>query len=235
MKVFLSYSFGPRDKELVRDLERLLSSLNLLVSTGKVLGGGQLTDEVKRRIDSCEGLVALMTRREQMGDPAKNLWTTHQWVRDEYGYAVARGTPAIALVEDGVDTGGMYGAFEWKPLDRAQPLQAFLDLAETLREWKEQAGVQRVVQIRPDHLGSEFKTKAGMKCRYRFVSGGVRSEWVEAEPVLQASGTLLYLRGVQDDDTLVEVEILKDQTPVWWSPATSQFISVEMKAWEAAL
>jgi len=55
--------------------------------------------------------------------------------------------------------------------------------------------------------------------------------------VSHASGTLFHPRGAQDDDTLIEaeileVEILQNQSPRWWSPVTSQFISVDMRAWE---
>jgi hypothetical protein len=112
-------------------------------------------------------------------------------------------------------------------------LEAFLALSETLRIWKESIGIPRVVQIRPDHIGRDFRINPDLKCRYRFVSGqGVRGPWIEAEPVLQPSGTLLYLNGVQGDDTLIEIEILQQESPRWWSPATSQFISIEMRAWE---
>jgi hypothetical protein len=232
MKVFVSYSFRTEDGSLAKGIERLLSSLNVLVGKGNRLAGGQLTDEVRRRIDECDGLVALMTRRERLGDASADRWQTHPWVRDEYGHARAQRKPAIALVEEGVETDGAYASYERIPFDRANPLEAFLSLSETLRQWNDEAGVQRVVQIRPDELGRLFRARGGVTCRYRFVSRGMRGPWVEADPVLQPSGTLLYLRGVQDDETLVEVEILQDQSPRWWSPATSQFISVEMRAWE---
>jgi hypothetical protein len=233
MKVFLSHSFARDDDDLVQCLERLLSSHDVLVVRGRRLAGGQVTPEVRRLIDGSDGLVALMTRRDPLGDPSQNRWRSSPWIDYEYMHARDREKHAIALVENGVEDGGPNQGFEKIPFDRADLLEAFLALSETLRIWKERIGIPRVVQIRPDHIGRDFRINRDLKCRYRFVSGqGVRGQWVEAEPVLQPSGTLLYLNGVQGDDTLIEIEILQQESPRWWSPATSQFISIEMRAWE---
>jgi len=233
MKIFLSYSFSGEDGDLVQGLERLLSSQNILIAKGRRLAGGQLHPEVRQRIDGSDGLVALKTRRDRVGDPDANRWRSSAWIDYEYAHARDQGKQAIALVEDGVETDGPFEGYERIALNRADPLEAFLALSETLRLWKEQIGIQRIVQIRPDDLGRIFRTNRDLRCRYRFIDQeGMRGEWVDAEPILQASGTLLYLRGVQDDNTLLEVEILQDQSPRWWSPATSQFISVEMQASE---
>ena len=233
MKVFLSYSFSGEDSDLAQDVERLLSSHNVLIAKGRRLGGAQLTSEVRSRIDGSDGLIALETRRERVGEPSENRWRTSRWIEYEYAHARDQGKQVIALVEKGVETDGPFEAYERIPLDRANPLEAFLALSETVRLWKDQIGVQRVAQIRPDSLGQLFRTNRGLTCRYRLVSReGVRGEWVDAEPVMQPSGTLLYLRGIQDDDTMVEVEILQGERPQWWSLATSQFIGVDMRAWE---
>ncbi|HEY5990157.1 MAG TPA: hypothetical protein VIV12_27790, partial [Streptosporangiaceae bacterium] len=128
MKVFLSYHFRG-DGDLAQAVERLLSSHDALPAKGRRLGGEQLTAEVRRLIENCDGLIALMTRREPLGDGDR--WVTHPWVRDEYGHARATDKPAIALVEDGVEVEGAYAGHEWIPLDRESPLEAFLALSET--------------------------------------------------------------------------------------------------------
>jgi hypothetical protein len=236
MKVFLSYSFAGEDSDLVRALERLLSSHDILVDRGRRLAGGPLTPEIRQLIDGSDGLVALMTRRQRVGDPGENRWRSSSWIDYEDTHAREQQKYAIALVEDGVENDGPFESYERIPFRREDVLEAFLALSETLRIWKERIGIQRVVQIRPDDLGRVFRTNDDLKCRYRFISReGVRGQWVETEPVLQPSGTLLFLKGVQGDDTLIEVEILQDHSPRWWSPATSQFISIEMRAWEGGL
>jgi hypothetical protein len=231
MKVFLSYSFHGEDSDLVQVLERLLSSHNILIDRGRV-GGGQLTHEVKQLIDGTDGLIALKTRLDHIGDPGENRWRSSPWIDYEYAYARDKGKYAIALVEDGVENNGPFQDFERIPFRRAELLEAILLLSNTLRIWKERVGIHRVVQIRPDDLGWVVRTSRDLKCRYRFSREGVPGPWVEIEPVPQPSGTLLYLKGIQGDDSLIEVEILKGGSPRWRSPATSQFITVEMRASE---
>jgi hypothetical protein len=237
MKVFLSHSFGDEDGDLAQDVERLLRSHNILVVRGRRLAGGQLGAEVTSRIDDSHGLVALMTRRDRVGERSQNRWRTSSWIDDEYGYARNQRKPAIALVEDGVETGGLFEGYERIPLDRANPLEAFLALSETIRLWKEQKGFRRVAQLSPDSLSQWFRINGQARCRYRFVSReGVRGPWIDqgVEPIPQPRGALLYLAGIQDDDSQVEVEILQDERVQWWSDARPQYIGIELRTWEGA-
>jgi hypothetical protein len=234
MKVFLSHSFAAEDSDLAQDVERLLSSHNILVVRGRRLAGGQLNAEVTSRIDDSHGLIALMTRRDRVGEPGEDRWRTSSWIDDEYGYARNQRKLAIALVEDGVETGGLFEGYEHIPLDRANPLEAFLALSETLRLWKEEKGFRRVAQLSPDSLSQWFRTNREARCRYRFVSKeGVPGPWVQGvEPISQPRGALLYLAGIQDDDSQVEVEILQDERLQWWSDARPQYIGIEMRTLE---
>jgi hypothetical protein len=237
MKVFLSHSFGDEDGDLAQDVERLLSSHNILVVRGRRLAGGQLGAEVTSRIDDSHGLIALMTRRDRIGERNQNRWRTSSWIDDEYGYARIQRKQAIALVEDGVETGGLFEGYERIPLDRANPLEAFLALSETIRLWKEQKGFRRVAQLSPDSLSQWFRINGQARCRYRFVSReGVRGPWIDqgVEPIPQPRGALLYLAGIQDDDSQVEVEILQDERVQWWSDARPQYIGIELRTWEGA-
>ena len=101
--VFVSFHFSDDfdspDRLLVNRVEGLLKSHGLGVTTGAVLGGGPLTNRVKKLIEKSDALIALMTRREKKdnGD-----WTTHKWVQDEYGHAKSRDINAIAIIEKGV-------------------------------------------------------------------------------------------------------------------------------------
>ncbi len=237
MKVFLSHSFSDEDGDLAQNVERLLSSHNILVVRGRRLGGAQVDAEVTRRIDDSHGLIALMTRRDQVGEQSENRWRTSRWIDDEYGYARNQRKQAIALVEDGIETGGLFEGVERIPLDRANPLEAFLALSETLRLWKEQKGFRRVAQLSPDSLSRWFRTNGEARCRYRFVREGVPGAWVDqgVEPIPQPRGALLYLAGIQDDDSQIQVEILQNQRVQWSCYATPQYIGIEMMAWEGEL
>lgn len=230
MQVFLSYSFRPEDRELVTRVESLLSTHDVPIVTGKRLGGEGLTEEVMRRIESADALIALMTRRDELGNAGSGVWTTHPWVRDELNHARGKSKRTIAVVEDKVQVDGAYGERERIALNRDDPLDALLALSDTIRVWKDAVGVRRRIQIRPDEIGQMIRTTPGLKCRYRFVSPqGDRTEWTVCEPVPQPSGTILYVSGVRGDEHYIEVEVTRGDSMEWWSPATAQLISVDLK------
>lgn len=230
MHIFLSQTFGEGDREIVGHIESLLSSHDVQIVTGRRLGGGDLTPEVMKRIAGADACVALMTRREQLGDPQEGRWITHPWVRDEMNHARSHGIRSIALVESGVSVNGAYSERERIPFDRTAPLAAFLALSDTIRIWKEELGRTRVARVSPDDLGRRFRREEGMRCRYRFVTPeGDRTAWVEAEPIPAPGGTLLYLKAVRNDKDQVEVEVLEGDRPMLYSEATPQWFSISLE------
>ena len=225
MKVFLAFAFRPQDTELVGHVGRLLASQHLTAVTGEGLGGEQLTPAVQDRIDRCDALVGLATRRDQKQGGG---YTTHQWVLDEIGYARGQKKRAIAVVENGVDVGGMYQPHEYIPLDTTQPLPALLRLAETLGLWKQETGRTLKVQILPPALATKLGAGAnGAQCSYRLWLQGKSSDWTSVTPQPEGGGTFIWVEGVQEEH-LVQIQI-KDKGKVWQSLATSQWIQVELK------
>jgi hypothetical protein len=79
------------------------------------LGGEALTPAVMQRIEECDALVTLLTRRDQK---TTGKWTTHDWVRDELNHARSKSMRAVAFVENEVEAGGAYAEHERIPLDR---------------------------------------------------------------------------------------------------------------------
>jgi hypothetical protein len=232
VKVFLSHSFRAEDRHLVATIDSLLGAQDVLVATGRRLGGAAITPEILRRIETTDALVALLTRRERIGEEEAGRWTTHNWVRDEINYARGRAKPAIALVEAGVELDGAYDEHERITFDRDNPLDALLELAETIHVWREGLGVQRQVQIKPDDIGEELRNRENeLTCKYRLVSpDGVPGDWRTTKPMLQPGGTILFVDGVLGDDHYIEVEVAgPDGRAQWWSPATAQLINVELR------
>ena len=167
--LFPSSTFGPADREVVGDLESMLSSVDVQIVTGRRLGGADLTPEIMERLESADGCVALMTRRERIGDPNGERWMTHPWVRDEMQHARSHGVRSIALLEQNVSLEGAYSERETIPFDRENPLPAFLALLETIRLWRLEMGSTRVARLSPDDLGRRFRREHGMRCRYRYM------------------------------------------------------------------
>jgi hypothetical protein len=227
-KIFLSFSFQPQDRELSGFVEQLLASHNLQVATGRRLGGEALTQAIMNRISECDGLVALLTRRDQL---AAGGWTTHPWVRDEMSYARNTSKRAIALVEEGVNTGGAYNENEFIVFNRDHPFDAFLALSDTIGLWKREAGRTLKIRILPENVGRQVVHSANALCRYRFMNNGIFTEWKQAVQVPEIGGAFVYINGVQDD-SLIQLW-LEDGVTRWESPATSQWVNIELEPVQA--
>lgn len=224
MKIFMAFAFRDEDNALVNYIERLLASQFVQPITGKKLGGGQLTPEVQKRIEESDALIALLTRRDQL---VAGGWTTHQWVKDELAWAIAKGKRAIAVVEEGIDLGGMFQPHEFIPLNRQNPSEALVCLAETVGEWKKSTGRMVKVQIAPDTIANKLG-EDGVVCRRRLCQQGKYTDWQEVTPVQETGGTFISLDGVQDEH-LIQIEA-EEAGNTWRSPATSQWMLVQLKA-----
>jgi hypothetical protein len=228
--VFLAYSFREQDQELVTLVEHLLASHDILAVTGEGVGGGEITPTVRARILGADGLIALLTRRDALADGG---WTTHDWVRHELTVAREAGKPAIGVFESGVSTAGPYGDNERIDLDRAALAEGLLGLSRTVGQWKRHAGRTLKVQILPDDVAMQVGEANGEAvCRYRFLSGGDWMEWREARPIPEVGGTFVYIRGVRDD-YLIQLQV-EGMGSSWYSPATSQYLPIQLVPRKAA-
>jgi hypothetical protein len=240
--VFLSFHFSAptdadqHDKTLAGHVDLLLRSHGLNVVSGGTLGGGALTKAVMDRIEGCEALVALMTRRDQLqpasnGAPAK--FSTHSWVRDEINHARGRNRLTIALIENGVEHGGAYQEHEWIPYDRIDPLPAVLKLTDTLGLWRRDSGRSVPIQILPPALAQKVGDAASTAvCEYRQqLAGKPPSSWNPMTVVPMKGGTFVYADGVRDGTLLqVRVSINGNQ---YVSKAGPQELQVELKKGQA--
>jgi hypothetical protein len=225
--VFLSHSFRPEDRDLVDDVDHLLASHFIRSVRGRYLGGQPVWAEVEKRIQAAEGLIALLTRRDELksGD-----YTTHPYVLQEIGRARAADRRTIALLETGIkdDQLGAETGFERLLWDRANPLPTFIALSETIGLWKAEAGRTLKVQILPEELAREVGQGNGQfQCRYRLASEGKFSDWLETEPIPETGGTFVYLTGINDQHA-IQIEIKNDKRR-WFAPAQSQWMGVRLE------
>src|SRR5882724_12760486 len=225
-EVFLAFAFNDEDRELANQVEQLVGSHDVMVRTGKSVGGQALTPAVKDLIDKTEGLIALLTRRDKIPNK-RNKYTTHPWVRDELNHAREKHkNRTIALGERGVEVGGMYGENEYIPFDRKNSLPAFLQLSETVGRWKREVGRTIEALILPEDLGVKL-FQGTIKIRYRLIPKiGKAADWEEAEPVTKIGGTIVHLWGVKEEDT-IQLEVTLDQKK-WQSIAAPQWVKIEL-------
>jgi hypothetical protein len=222
-RVFLSMSFVPGDVDLVDAATDFIESQDLLVVTGEDLGGLPLTDEIKRKIDEADALVSICTRREHL---AAGSFSTSTWVRDELMYAKAKGKPALALVEDGVDLGGMLAPNEQARFARSDPLKAFAKLANSLAIWRQKAGMTLKAAIVPVDIAVQLRKATTVE--YCAVRNGAADNWKSAPLVREIGGLYAYLAGVPRD-ALVRVRATTDGR-VYESVATSLHYYVSLEA-----
>jgi hypothetical protein len=225
--VFVSFhftdDFDSPDRLLVNRVEGLLKSHGLSVITGAALGGGPLTDKIRALIEKSDALVALMTKREKKNN---GEWTTHQWVQDEYGHARSKDIPAIAIIEEGVKTEGMYQSHEYIPYNPENKLTAFLRLSATLGIWKEELGRLIKVWIQPDRVALDYGDNA--EWRYRFNVKGEFLEWQDAKLTTEPGGCFIYLPKVPDD-ALIQIQARTDKNCAE-SICSPQWVAVNLKA-----
>jgi len=226
MKIFLGLSFRDEDKEIVELVDQLIASHLVEMKTGERLGGDQLTPVVQRRIEDSDALVGVLTRRDMRQD---GKWTTHQWVLDEIGWARAKNRKVIALMEQGVDLGGMFQSHEHISMEKDKPLKALLDLSDTIGLWRRELGRTVKVQILPVAIAQRVGDGGnGVRCRHRLWLRGASSSWLDLTPVPEAGGTFVFVNGVQDEH-LIQLQV-QQESKMWQSVATSQWIQVTMKS-----
>ncbi len=188
-------------------------------TTGDVLGGGVLTDEIKRQINGADALIALLTRNQQI---ANGGWTTHDYVKTELQHARSAGKLAIALVEEGVNVTGLYQENEFIPYVPTDALATFLKLSRTVWRWKNLAGRTVKLQLLPEAVASEiWEKKANMTWQYRLTSGIQETDWRKGTPRKEPYGLFLFVQ-VPDDTMSIEVRVAA--TDKSWVSDSTQFL-----------
>lgn len=210
-RVFLSHSFADQDRSLVTHVESLLRSHGLIAVNGRNLGGGQLTPEIARLIESSDALVALLTQRE--GEPAG---TTHPWVLQEFSHARLSRMKAIGVYESGVPQMQSDAGNERVNYSPADPVAAIVRLSETIGEWKRAAGRPLKIMVMPNEVAQTMGARADQaRCECRFLIEGNDTEWQPAKVRREIGGVFVFVR-VPDEVEAVQIRIdgpLSVETP----------------------
>lgn len=229
--VFLSHNFGDTDSELteaVRDVLRRKHGLDVV--TGRRLGGAELST-IKQMIKDADCLIALMTRRHQIEKCSPVIWDSHPWIRDELFYAYVIGKHAIALVETGVEFGGLLADHEYIPLDREQLQIGLAALSNTIEVWTGTIGANPTTVIIRPYEDEDRACEQGTRWRYRWISPstGEEGEWMKMQAVYEPIGLIGYARRPPEDRMLLQVQVLEEEQVMWSSAYTPQTVQVTMQ------
>lgn len=203
--IFVASSFHDDDRELVANVSDVIQAMGIRAEAGRNMGGEALEAGVERRIEECDGLVALFTRRR-----INDGWLTHPWVMGEFGHAVARKMPAIAVVEDGID----WQATKWRDrerivLDRNRAAEAMLALVRQIGRWRQEAGTTlQVLLNNPDVLRRYLEAPDGLDISYRYIRRARPSEFRPCKTYyLDANAIVVVVQGIPGADCTVELRI----------------------------
>src|SRR5690606_21544641 len=194
----------------------------------EALGGGGLSIEVRKRIETSEAFVGIWTRRESLGgDPER--FRTSNWLIEEATHARAFQRPTILLVENGVDTSGMGAANEQIALDRDAPHEALLRLAQTLSVWREEHGRVVTVRLTPEDVARRAAAPNALyRCEYRLHRGHEVGPWAPAPVYHRVGGVFTHLTGVGEGQLYEIALTIGGET--WAAPASAQdFVAARPK------
>jgi hypothetical protein len=156
MRVFVGFGYNPDEEWIATVVLPVLAHVGIEVVEGKEIPGMLIDPELERRIDTCDAMIGLLTRR---GNPAPDgLYGTSAHVVSELEYACSRGLPTVQVLQQGVRR----PATPSPNLQRltylsGQKAELLRDLTRHIRGW-----VDGVVTIRlqPDHLARRLALSA---------------------------------------------------------------------------
>ncbi len=156
-QVFLSYSFQNENEPLLPAVRSIIECAGFRIIDGRALQGFQVTEEVKKQIARCSGLVGIMTPEA----------AATGWVGAEFQQAIgANKSRLFMLCQEHVQLPNPFQGVAICRYSDATMLQAITTLASTLGMWKQSLGnLVRVVILPPD-LAEKAHTQ-NATCQYR--------------------------------------------------------------------
>lgn len=131
---FVAHSFLPCD-DLINDY--IISSLRHSVKevlTGRPYQTMSTSKKVKEKIKKSDLVVVILTKRERI---TKGKYKTSEWIKDEATFAAGAKKDVIFIKENEVvDIPGIFGDYEWIPLDRYHVGNVVEKIDEYLRKYK---------------------------------------------------------------------------------------------------
>jgi hypothetical protein len=219
-RLFLSFHYDDVGRELADMVQNLVASHGLLVITGERLGGVALSQGIRDRIESCDGLICLVTERiTEMN---------RDWVRDERAFADGKGKRLLSIVQEGSNDGGMYGLHEQVRYDPQNPLPGFLKLSGIIGEWRRESGRFMRAALQPNEVAA-LSHEPHARIQYQCWNRDEPSGWRDA--VCQKIGHRETVAFLKDVPELAQVEVrLSHNGRVWESGARDQMLSIRLEA-----
>lgn len=237
-KVFLSFTYNPHadyvghTKTLERYARRVIEAMDLLPVDGVNLGGELLSEALKRRIDDCDALVALVTPQARRdGQPGLE---SPQFVASEFGYADALRKPTFQILLDCTPFPGLVANHEHTRCQPPSYEDMILKLMHTLAMWKRAVGRSVRMRCEPRELARKFNRTLGHSCAYQVLNathanvGG----WQQTDIFPDTGAAFIHLPNVKDEDLVrVHVQVAAEN---WKSDFINPFVGTAILEKESA-
>lgn len=184
--VFLSYSYRPHPAHaadtdfLQRMVRRVIEAMDLRVLDGMDLGGRPLDEEVDRRIDEADAMIALVTPQAD----ANGGLILPEFVSTEFQRARVREKPRLRVLHKELVARGLGANEEHTTFDPASTLDVVMKLLGTIALWKKEHGRAVQIRIEPEDLATRFDTRRHDRCEYELM--------IESGKALPAKETALW-------------------------------------------
>jgi hypothetical protein len=199
MRIFVAYSLT--NDWIPQQIFPLIQSLGFEIESGKELAGQSIDEAIKRKIDSCDGLVAFFTKITPIA--GSDLFKPSDWVAQEYTYAEARGILLLEVRETNVDfQGRLAGNRQWIDLHAGDRLLAAVELCRALREWRK--GIDVELRLRTQAFVDAIRgSLSGRKYRCVYVmrhrNGKEIARIADACILPRSGGLFVYAKNVPVD------------------------------------
>lgn len=207
MKIFLAYGYNDRDRWINDLVAPIIEAFGAEVVDGKEMYGETLSEGVRKNIQSCDGLIAFLTRRDP--GPTNNRWTTHRWVTDELACALTS-TSKIHVLEvretEIDDQGGMAGGRQYIVYDEKDRDRCLVDLVRAIGAWCRMVKVKLLPEDFVNEVRPVIKDPR-VKCSYRYLDGSRTSAPVDVQMLPVARSLVIEVNNVPYGQPLIQVEV----------------------------
>jgi len=211
-KIFLSYTYRPHPDHAT-DLERLrrcvvraVEAMGLRIVDGVDVGGRDLDEALKARIESADALIALQTPQS---DLAGNI-VSPDFVVSEFQYAEGRRKPTFRVLHEQLKVRGLGSGNEHAAYAPGKELDVILKLMNTIAVWRQEYGRDARVRIEPQDLAVRYDEMQGDRCEFQLISAtGQFRDFERANLQLAPGAAYVRLPGIRNGDT-VRLRVTQD-------------------------
>ena len=220
-KIFISYHFDPKAIELATYIGDLVRGFDIKTEVGENVAGGTLTDVIKKKIESSDAMIFLLTKR----GPNQN----NDWVMAEVSHAQSVGVRTIGILEDGLGWPAPLVGQEYIPFQSIDSGKFWIKLSSSINIWKREMGRSIQAALLPQEFTEQFRDQLhALTASYQMIDNRFRkTEWIPCRIGETLGGIGVFLEGVQEHKK-IKLKINNNQR-IWQSPPISQELQIKLQ------